>query len=107
MTQDPTRRIRRMEWPGPRDCLGAALALVFTVLLSGCPLVEPDPDPQQACIDSGGTASTALCCLSASDYPDTCLVGACGCAPDSSQEVTVCDCGAGRCFNGTACVTEP
>ncbi|XOB41911.1 MAG: hypothetical protein ACKKMS_00755 [Candidatus Nealsonbacteria bacterium] len=61
---------------------------------------------EQACINSGGTVSTGLCCLSVGDFPDTCVVGACGCAPASSHEVKICDCGKGKCFNGETCVRE-
>jgi len=65
------------------------------------------PQRQQSaelrCRNSGGTVASALCCASASDYPNTCLIGACGCAPDASHAVSVCDCGDGRCFDGTSC----
>jgi hypothetical protein len=47
---------------------------------------------------------TMLCCTSVSDFPNLCLVGACGCAPANSHQIKVCDCGTGRCFDGTACV---
>jgi hypothetical protein len=61
---------------------------------------------EQSCIQSGGTVTTALCCNSVRDFPNLCLVGPCGCAPDSSHEIKVCDCGEGRCFNGTVCVAR-
>jgi hypothetical protein len=54
---------------------------------------------QQGCIDSGGTVSTAPCCSTAPDFPDTCAIGACGCAPEFSRGVSICDCSVGRCFN--------
>jgi hypothetical protein len=63
--------------------------------LSGC---GATPE-QQGCIDSGGTASTALCCSTAPDFPDTCGIGSCGCSPEFSREVNICECGAGACFN--------
>jgi len=59
---------------------------------------------EQACLDSGGEVSTSSCCISTSDLPDLCAVGACGCAPGDSHEVEVCNCGTGQCFDGTACV---
>jgi len=59
---------------------------------------------QQACVSSGGTVSTQTCCKSATDYPNSCLIGACGCSPDNSKEVKACDCGEGRCWNGNACI---
>jgi hypothetical protein len=61
---------------------------------------------ENACTDSGGTVSTGLCCLSTGDFPNSCLIGACGCAPTSSHEVETCDCGAGKCFDGDECVPE-
>ena len=61
---------------------------------------------EQACIDSGGQLSTSTCCLATDDYPDTCLVGACGCSPEDSHEVKVCDCEEGKCFDGNECVSQ-
>jgi hypothetical protein len=62
--------------------------------LNGCGGTE-----QQGCIDSGGTVATALCCASAPDFPDTCAIGVCGCAPTSSHEVSICDCPESTCFD--------
>lgn len=59
---------------------------------------------EQACLLSGGTIGASLCCLSASDFPNLCLIGACGCSPADSHEVKICDCGEGKCFDGTECV---
>ncbi len=56
------------------------------------------------CIDSGGTVSTSMCCGSVGDFPNMCLIGACGCAHDFSHEVKTCDCGLDRCFDGNVCV---
>ncbi|MBZ9577871.1 hypothetical protein KJA13_02435 [Patescibacteria group bacterium] len=58
----------------------------------------------EACIDSGGEITTSLCCKATSDYPNLCLVGPCGCAPDYSHQVKICDCGPDKCFNGNECV---
>jgi len=58
---------------------------------------------EKACTNSGGTVTTKLCCVSASDFPNTCLIGACGCAPTDSHEVKFCDCGDGKCWDGTKC----
>lgn len=62
--------------------------------LSGCVGAE-----QQGCVASGGTVSTALCCSTAPDFPDTCAIGSCGCAPQFSRDVSLCDCGDGACFD--------
>ncbi|HON21690.1 MAG TPA: hypothetical protein PLB74_01910 [Candidatus Paceibacterota bacterium] len=56
------------------------------------------------CQMSGGQIATSSCCLSAADYPNTCLIGACGCAPENSHEVNICDCGPDKCFNGSECI---
>ena len=56
------------------------------------------------CLETGGTISTANCCQSSSDFPNTCLIGACGCAPEYSHQVSVCVCPDDMCFDGTACV---
>jgi hypothetical protein len=66
--------------------------------------IEELPDKEGACIQSGGTVSTALCCKSVGDFPNLCVIGPCGCSPDNSHEVKICDCGSDRCFNGQECV---
>jgi len=60
---------------------------------------------KQACLDSGGEVSTSLCCKATSDFPNLCLVGPCGCSPENSHEVKICDCGTDKCFNGSECVS--
>jgi len=60
-------------------------------------------DLEQACLNSGGTVRTSLCCLSTGDFPNLCLIGPCGCSPENSHEVKVCDCGEGKCFDGSTC----
>jgi hypothetical protein len=64
------------------------------------------PELERSCIQSGGSVTTMLCCNSVRDFPNLCLVGPCGCAPDNSHEIKVCDCGTGQCFNGTACIAR-
>jgi len=63
-------------------------------------------EQEQVCIRSGGSVTTMLCCNSVRDFPDFCLVGACGCTAGDSHQIKVCTCGTGRCFNGTACVAR-
>jgi len=58
---------------------------------------------EQACIITGGTIETSLCCKSSEDFPSSCLIGACGCSPDNNKEVKVCNCGEGKCFSGMGC----
>lgn len=81
-----------------------SIALALTVILaSGC-AKEVSETPEQACVNSGGTVGTGMCCKSVGDFPDTCAVGACACPPDNSHEVKICDCGEGRCYDGNTCV---
>ena len=69
---------------------------------------EPEDDElsteEQACIDAGGTVETSSCCTSVEDFPDTCLIGACGCAAEESHDVKTCNCGEGMCFDGENCM---
>jgi hypothetical protein len=59
--------------------------------------------PETGCLLSGGAVDTATCCGAVDDFPNTCTIGACSCAPEDSHEVNVCACGPGRCFNGLFC----
>lgn len=68
--------------------------------LSGC----PSASAEQGCLASGGAVTSALCCLATGDFPDTCAIGPCGCAPEASHQVRACACGAERCFDGGSCV---
>jgi len=69
--------------------------------------VPPPIDvPEQACIDSGGIQTTAICCAGGGFYPNTCNVGACGCAPENSEEVVICQCPTGFCYNEVECVPD-
>jgi len=72
-----------------------------------------DPRPslkskEELCKNSGGTVKTQLCCKSVSDFPDTCLIGACGCSEENSHEVKICDCGEGNCWdsNKVKCIAS-
>lgn len=56
------------------------------------------------CVESGGTVSAANCCQSSGDFPNTCAIGACGCAPENSHIILACLCPDDMCFDGTACV---
>jgi hypothetical protein len=76
----------------------ALLIQAVNSALNGCPLTA-----EEGCLTSGGTVTTATCCASTADFPDTCAIGACGCPPTASHDVRVCHCGTGSCFNGTKC----
>jgi hypothetical protein len=59
---------------------------------------------QKACLNSGGAISTAICCGQTQDFPNNCAIGACGCSPENSHQVKICQCGEGKCFDGNSCV---
>jgi hypothetical protein len=61
-------------------------------------------DLELACENSGGIVISAMCCAQTENFPNLCLIGACGCAPDFSHQVEICDCGPSKCFNGSGCV---
>jgi hypothetical protein len=56
------------------------------------------------CSATGGEVKTQSCCTSVSDFPDSCVTGACGCAPTSSHVVSLCSCPNGCFIPGTGCV---
>ncbi|NIO23188.1 MAG: hypothetical protein GTN38_04150 [Candidatus Aenigmarchaeota archaeon] len=81
------------------------VVLVLAVVVSGCVTYFPaETAEEQACVNSGGSVTEGVCCLQTEDFPNTCLIGPCGCSPENSHEVKICDCGEGRCFDGDACV---
>jgi len=57
------------------------------------------------CLNSGGTVISSQCCLTANDFPNNCLIGACGCSPDNNHQVKVCQCPADQCWDGSSCVS--
>ncbi len=59
----------------------------------------------ELCAPTGGKVEPLVCCASAGDFPNSCLVGACGCDPTSGHTVTVCARPASTCFlPTTGCV---
>ncbi|MBN1771421.1 MAG: hypothetical protein JXB32_09180 [Deltaproteobacteria bacterium] len=95
--------------PDPATCAGIMCTAVYNcwgapACIDGlCSLIAPD-SPESRCLAAGGAISTASCCLSTGDFPNLCRIGPCGCSPANSHEIRVCDCGEGRCFDGTTCV---
>lgn len=59
---------------------------------------------EQSCLISGGKIETLMCCTSVSDFPNLCLIGACGCSSTNSHQIKTCNCGENKCFNGKECV---
>jgi hypothetical protein len=64
-------------------------------------------DPETLCLKTGGTVVLKVCCEAAADFPDTCLVGSCGCAPANSHSVNACSCAAGCYKPGLGCGLWP
>jgi len=86
--------------------------ILLVILVGGCTqntseVTHTSPQPAQnqtmeeLCIAGGGTVKTQQCCKSVVDFPNTCLVGGCGCSPENSHEIKVCDCGEVKCWNST------
>jgi hypothetical protein len=86
--------------------LWCAKRLEQTLGFAELPKAEQTSTQEQECLNSGGTLTTAYCCKSVSDFPNSCLIGACGCSPTDSHQVKTCDCGENRCWDGTKC-TQP
>jgi hypothetical protein len=82
--------------------VAVSLFIYMNAFVGGTPITTTD----QKCTLSGGAVTTQSCCGSASDFPNTCTIGACGCSPENSHDVKVCDCGAGKCWDSekNACV---
>lgn len=57
--------------------------------------------PAELCTTTAGTVASGSCCSSVSEFPDTCLIGACSCAPTNSRMVNTCACKSGACFDRT------
>ena len=54
------------------------------------------------CTSTRGTVGTGDCCLTAPDFPDTCVLGACGCeGTGSTHRVELCECPVGTCYDTT------
>src|SRR5581483_1670880 len=82
------------ETSGDLQCLlnpsDAQLALVRDVdVLVGIHSPGQASDAQ-LCQYTGGQSTTSLCCLGRGDFPDTCAVGSCTCAPSASETIDTC-----------------
>jgi len=58
---------------------------------------------EQTCTTSGGNVTNSMCCKMTGDFPNTCMIGACGCSPEFSHLVKSCECPEGKCFDGEKC----
>ena len=83
--------------------LAAAVIIVFVSLILWISFSDVPVEPAEMCTLSGGTVSTGMCCLATGDFPNSCLIGACGCSPVNSHQVQTCHCPVGKCFDGEKC----
>lgn len=88
--------------PGLLTAPGIRKKLCFPPATSTTP--GTSTTPEQGCLNSGGQVATSSCCLSTSNFPNLCLIGACGCDATNSHEINTCNCETSKCFNGSKCV---
>jgi len=89
------------------------IAIIIIIIIAGLgywvyqSAITPEEltEKEQACVNSGGQVSTSLCCKATDDFPNLCLIGPCGCSPENSHQVKICDCGSDKCFDGEKCVS--
>ncbi|KKU10282.1 MAG: hypothetical protein UX65_C0007G0011 [Parcubacteria group bacterium GW2011_GWB1_46_8] len=90
------------------------LGLVLVLLVAAGTLmyrkqaVAPLETLDGQCTAAGGTIKESLCCKGVDSgpqtkFPNLCAIGACGCAPEYSKPTKICDCGEGKCFDGSTC----
>ena len=91
---------KNMKWIVAGGVVLVAAIVVYQFIINSQNLVSNN----QGCVNSGGTVGTSQCCKAVNDFPNTCLIGACGCSPAGSHEVKVCECPQGKCFDGNECV---
>lgn len=93
---------------GPHVIRAAVLALVLVACGSkSSPTVQSGSgpaarDPATLCTSTGGTIGSATCCKMTGDFPDLTKIGPCGCAPNYSHTVEVCDCPGNEQFSRSA-----
>jgi len=83
------------------------ISIILAVILAALVFYLNKSEPTPSLFNTADVPSTAVneICLKVSMPDDlyTCAIGACGCAPEHSHEVKICDCGKDRCFNGVEC----
>lgn len=80
------------------------LGVAYQYMMPKAENIQPS-EVEKSCLSSGGQVVTGMCCISASDFPNSCLIGACGCSPTNSHRVKTCNCGEGKCFDGNSCIS--
>ena len=81
-----------------RDLIYSAAAVIIISSIVFYAFEVENMGMKDLCTSTGGTIVQTKCCASVADFPDTCLIGACGCSPANSHDVLSCDCG-DKCFS--------
>ena len=97
-------RIHNVLWLGIRKEMPLVILILIVIFWQLGVFNVEKRSTGRKCIESGGKISSGMCCKSSEDFPNMCLVGPCGCSPENSHEVKICDCGEGKCWNGEECV---
>ncbi len=75
-----------------------ALALAHdAAVLLGTGASDSSSDAQ-LCMTTGGLIANNLCCTGTGDFPSSCPIGACTCAPTNLHAIEACVCPNGGCF---------
>jgi hypothetical protein len=77
------------------------------VCAGGTCQLPPPPGLADLCTKTGGTVADGTCCKGTPDFPDMCAPGPCGCAPQDSNPVKICECPAQGCFDPQVGCTKP
>lgn len=89
-----------LRWTCPCDVTYTVFAGSTNTIISG---------KEQVCVASGGKVLSVDCyCSGPKDFYNNCAIGACTCTPDPKykREIRICDCGEGKCWNGSGCVVQ-
>jgi hypothetical protein len=84
------------------DTLAMDTVATDTMMPSDVPTAPDASTAAALCMSTGGTITVLQCCSSAGDFPNSCALGACSCAPMYSHAVNACNCGSGQCFDPAA-----
>jgi hypothetical protein len=100
-------KINKINYP-----VSALAIILICVFLAGCGQGRKDQLPiaglEEKCLRAGGAVYIVDCtCWATQDFPNICIIGGgCTCAPtDKTHQIKMCDCGEGKCFNGSTCVS--
>jgi len=96
------KRVKRKKVVRKKSPFSTVMVAVIIIIIIAAIFISAsnvETTIEDACINSGGTVVTSLCCRTTSDFPDMCLIGPCGCSPANSHEVNICDCGEGKCWD--------